>query len=125
MPVIINNGVIVGKVVEVFDYTAIVRLLNDHASQVAATVRNQDGTVGVVQGEFGLGVKMDLIPENEEVAIGDLVITSGLEEKVPRGLVIGLIENVFGSDEDIFKTATVKLPIDFTKLNMISVIIKR
>ena len=125
MPVITNDGIIVGKVTEVYDYAAIVRLLNDHNSQLAATVYNEAGTVGVAQGEFGLGVKMELIPENEGLATGVLVVTSGLEEKIPRGLVIGNVEKIFGSDEDIFKTATIKLPIDFTKLSIVSVITSR
>jgi len=37
---------------------------------------------------------MSLIPQNEEVAVGDIVITSGLEREVPYGLLIGEVSVV-------------------------------
>ena len=124
-PVTVSEGVVVGKVSRVYDYHAFVRLINDHRSQLAVSLTNSSKTLGVSEGDYGLGVKIDLIPQTEIINVGDIVITSGLETNVPRGLVIGSIAQVFGSDEEVFKSASVKLPVDFNKIFLISVIIPK
>ncbi len=122
-PVIINDGVLIGKVYKLFDYQAIVKLINDPNSQVAVSVSNTDRTMGLISGEYGLGVKMEMIPQTEKIAIGDPVITSGLEDKIQRGLVVGTVDKVFSQPEAIFQTASIKLPANFDKLFMVSVIV--
>jgi rod shape-determining protein MreC len=124
-PVTVSESVVVGKISRVYDYHAFVRLINDHRSQLAVSLTNSSKTLGVSEGDYVLGVKIDLIPQTEIINIGDLVITSGLETNVPRGLVLGSVAQVFGSDEDVFKSASVKLPVDFNKIFLISVIIPK
>ena len=118
-----DDGYIIGKVYKAYDKHSIVKLINDHSSQLAITILNTAKTIGIAQGEFGLGVKIDLIPQNEKIDLDDIVITSGLEDNIPRGLVVGTVEEIFGADEEIFKQASIKLPIDFDKIIYISVII--
>ncbi|OGF31623.1 rod shape-determining protein MreC [Candidatus Falkowbacteria bacterium RIFOXYD2_FULL_35_9] len=122
-PVVVDDGYIIGKVYKAYDKHSIVKLINDHSSQLAITILNTAKTIGIAQGEFGLGVKIDLIPQNEKIDLDDIVITSGLEDNIPRGLVVGTVEEIFGADEEIFKQASIKLPIDFDKIIYISVII--
>lgn len=123
MPVVVDEKFIIGKITTIHDYFSIVKLINDHNSELAVTIQNHDKTIGLISGEFGLGVKMELIPQTEDINPGDIIITSGLEEKIPRGLIIGTIENVVSREEDIFKEASVELPFNFDKIYQVSVII--
>lgn len=122
-PVLVDN-VIVGKIFKAEKTFAIVRLVNDQFSQLAVTVLNSEKTVGLVKGEFGLGAKMEMIPQHEKIVEGDIIITSGLESKIPYGLVLGTVETVEQSDEAIFKTATINLPVNFDKIFMVGVLVE-
>src|SRR3989338_3509333 len=62
-PVIASGGNIIGKIVRAEKNTAIVRLLNDNANKVAATVMNRDKSIGLVEGGYGLSVRMNFIPQ--------------------------------------------------------------
>jgi len=89
-----ENGVFVGKVARVEKNEAVVRLVNDNQSRVAATVNNAEKSIGIVEGGYGISIRLNFIPQNETVSVGDTVFTSGLEDSIPRGLPIGRIEVV-------------------------------
>ncbi|HUT21910.1 MAG TPA: rod shape-determining protein MreC [Candidatus Bipolaricaulota bacterium] len=117
-----NENVIVGKIYEVSKYTSKALLVNDSFSKLAVSVNNNDNSVGILSGEFGLGMKIDLIPQTEKLSEEDFVISSGLEEAVPRGLLVGQIDNVVYTEGELFQTAFVRSPIDFNKIHYVNVL---
>lgn len=123
-PVIIGDGVLVGKIISVSEEESIVRLINDNNSKIGATILNKDNSLGLVEGGYGLGVKMDYIPQNEVVNIGDVVVTSGLSEGIPQGLIIGKIEVVEKQAHQPFQQAILKTSADLSCINVVSVIIR-
>ncbi|MFH1173478.1 MAG: rod shape-determining protein MreC [bacterium] len=122
-PVIAEEGIIIGKILSADRDQSQVMLLTDSHSKTAATILNQDRTIGLVNGQYGLSLKMELIPQNEEVKINDLVITSGLEESIPKGLLIGKIDHLTTQPNDVFQSALLNLLVDYNKVNIISVIL--
>lgn len=124
-PVVVGQGVIIGKVIKISDYTSTVLLINDHSSQLAATILDDEKTVGLIKGEYGLGVKMELIPQSTPIQEKDIIITSGIEEQIPRGLVIGTIDTIISFEEEIFKEAVIKLPYNLNKIYLVNVIISK
>lgn len=120
-PAVVRD-VIVGKVHQVSKYTSEILLINDSMSKLAVTVQNKDHSIGILSGEYGLGMKIDLIPQTEEMAEGDYVITSGLEQTVRRGLLVGQIDNISYAEGELFKKAFVKSPLDFNKITMVSIV---
>lgn len=123
LAVIADNGVLVGKVSEVEDDFSKILLLSDNKSRVAATIQNLDHTVGLVEGQYGLSFSMTDIPQNQEIRDGDLVVTSGLEGKIPKNLLIAKVESVRSVESEIFKTAILKPIIPLTGLSDVAVII--
>jgi rod shape-determining protein MreC len=105
--VIVGDGILLGKVTDVGPHTARVRLLTDSRSAVAVAVQNADGTLGVLQGDRGLSLRIGLVPQSTVLTPGDVVITSGLEPGIRRGLVIGTIDTVSRETQDAFQTASV------------------
>ncbi len=122
-PVIVGNGLFIGKVARVNETTAVVRLLSDFQSSVAATVANREKSLGVVEGGFGLTVRLNLIPQNELIKPGDAVITSGLEAGIPRGLMIGTVEVVEKKPQEPFQEAILNPTADLEALSVVSVIL--
>lgn len=104
-----TQGFLLGKIIEVKENLALVLLVTHHQSLVAATILNQEElNDSLVRGVHDLSMEMELIPIDRKIAIGDLVITSGLEQYIPRGLIIGEIENIIVQPSDIFQKARLK-----------------
>ena len=122
-PVIVGDGVIVGTIAKVEKDISMVRLINDNQSKVAATLLNKDGSLGVIEGGYGLSIKMNFIPRNEVVLVGDKVITSGLEENIPRGLLIGEVSVAENEAYQPFQQAVLTPAVDLSKLFIVSVLI--
>jgi rod shape-determining protein MreC len=106
-PVQSGDGVLLGKVLERWEHTATVMLLTDSRSRLAVSLLGGSDTLGVLEGDRGLSLRVNLIPQTEALHEGDTVITSGLEPLVQRGLVVGVIESVERSTEDPFQSAIV------------------
>lgn len=121
MPVIAAGGVLIGKVFKVERASAVALLLTDTRSRVGASVQNADRTQGLVQGERGLSLEMRLIPQNEEIKVGDLIVTSGIEALTPRGLVLGRVEEVQTQEKNPFKKALITSPVAYDQVSMVAI----
>jgi rod shape-determining protein MreC len=89
MAVVTPDGV-VGKIVEIFPSTAQVLLINDRESGVGALLA-ASRTHGVVKGSGDPDPRLDYIVNDEKVAPGDVLLTSGDDRIFPKGLLIGTI----------------------------------
>ncbi|HSR88973.1 MAG TPA: rod shape-determining protein MreC [Candidatus Udaeobacter sp.] len=122
-PVIVSDGILIGTIAKVEKNISMVRLINDNQSKVGATILNKDGSLGVVEGGYGLSVRMNFIPRNETVLVGDQIITSGLEENIPRGLLIGEVAIAENEAYQPFQQAVLTTATDLSKLIIVSVLI--
>lgn len=122
-PVIVDDGILIGKIARAEEDVAIIQLLSDGQSKIAATVMNRDRSIGIVEGGYGLSVRMNLIPQHEAVAPGDVVITSGLETGMPHGLVIGTIEAVEREAYQPFQRAVLATRAKLSRVAFVSVLL--
>lgn len=121
MPVVAASGVLVGKIFKVERTSSVALLLIDTRSRVGAEVQNALRTQGLVQGERGLSLEMQLIPQNEEVKTGDLIVTSGIEPLMPKGLVIGRVNEIQTQEKSPFKTAAVTSPVAYDRISVVAI----
>lgn len=121
--VVVGNGIIVGKILRVENDISIARLINDHQSKIAATVLNHHRSIGLVEGGYGISVRMNFIPQNELIAPGDTVITSGLEKEIPRGLIIGVVQTVEKEAYEPFQEAVLTPGVELDKIFAVSILI--
>jgi len=121
-PVVVNNGILVGKIFRVESDISIARLINDHQSKIASTVLNQNKSIGLVEGGYGISVRMNFIPQNETIAPGDVVITSGLENQIPRGLIIGTVQTVEKEAYEPFQKAVLTPGVELDKIFLASIL---
>jgi rod shape-determining protein MreC len=95
------------------------------SKSIAATIRGrEDKSFGIVSSyddETGM-LHMNKIPENDEMTVGDTVITSGFGNVYPRGLTIGTVETVQVGDMGLTKVASVRPAVDFDHLSEVFVV---
>ncbi|PIE00775.1 MAG: rod shape-determining protein MreC [Acidobacteria bacterium] len=119
--VITNEGLLVGKIVELSETTAKVQLLIDRESKVNVEIV-ESGTQGVITSRFGTSAKVEMLERTETINPGDTVISSGLGETLPRGLLVGYVKEVSETADQLFQEATVIFPQNFKKLRLVLVI---
>ncbi len=122
-PVISEEGVLVGIVAEPRLGSAVVRLLNDNNSRIAATLHSQEKSIGVLEGQHGISMQMNFIPQNERVDIGDIMITSGLQEFIPYGLTIGTVSQIEREPYQPFQVAQINSLVNLEKLRLVSILV--
>lgn len=124
-PVIVSKGIVVGKIVKVEEEISFFLSLSDSESSFSAIVQNPSSSPGLVIGKHGLALEMQEIPQGEAVEKNQMVLTSGLEERIPRGLIVGKITNVQKKTEELFQSATIDPLVPLDRLSLVAVIILR
>lgn len=123
LAIISSQGIIIGKITEARDNISEICLITSSQCRLAATVLNNDKTSGIAQGDLGLTIKVDFIPQTEEINIDDTIITSGLEQDIPRGLVIGRVTEVNKESNKLWQNAIIEPLVDLDELNIVSVLL--
>lgn len=114
---------LIGKVVQVSQKSSNVQILQDPDSKVAAFSQGLEGRAkGVLVGQFGTETLLDKILHEEQIAVGDLVYTDGTEGNLPRGLVLGRVNEVLERGSEVFKQAKIKPVFDIRDVELVFVI---
>ncbi|MBP1746369.1 MAG: rod shape-determining protein MreC [Deltaproteobacteria bacterium] len=100
MPVITPSG-LVGQVVEADRWVAKVMVINDTNSSVDVYVEGRN-TRGILEGTGQTVLKLKYIRKNDEIEIGDKLITSGKDGIYPKGLAAGIVTTVNRGKPGIF-----------------------
>jgi rod shape-determining protein MreC len=121
------GGALVGRVVEVGPATAKVVLLTDSSSTVIGQLTTNAAT-GEVVGQLGGVLIMRQIDSGETVAVGDEVVTAGIElgggvrSPYPKGLLVGQVVDVKRDANDVVQTAFLQPAAGLDKLEFLLVI---
>ncbi len=122
MPVVTERG-LVGRIYKVGPVSSTVLLITDPSSGVPALIQRSSSRLsGVVSGRAGDLPVMDFIPQDEKIALGDTVITSGLGGNFPKNLTVGQIVEVRQRDYEMFQQATIRPTVNFDRLEFVLVI---
>lgn len=121
--VVVSQGLLVGRVIETTATTAKVYLITDYNSAIPV-IAQQTRATGLIRGQRGFGLMLDMVPQTDQLKEGDTLVTSGFGGDYPRGLVIGTVGEIKRRDTDVFQTATVRPAVDFRKLELVFVITK-
>lgn len=126
MPVVASGAVLVGRVAGVSPHLAYIQLINDPTSQVAALLqgsRISGMVVGREDPEQGNLLVMTEILPNETLTENEIVITSGLGGILPKGLILGQIENLSYQEAALFQEAVLRPALDYRRLEAVVVIL--
>lgn len=92
-PVVDANG-IMGQVVHVSPYSSTVILITDSTHAMPVQI-NRSGlrTVAVGTGQNGI-LLLENLSTNSDILVGDLVISSGLGDRFPKGYPVGTVSKI-------------------------------
>ncbi len=120
LPVMTPEG-IAGKTIAVFPHTAQVLLITDLSSGAGCMIEKTQAE-GVLKGDGDGLCRLAYIMNEEAVAPGDAVVTSGLDQIYPKGLLVGRVVKV--TDGNIYKNITVKPEAALDRLGNVLVVLK-
>ncbi len=108
MALVAEDGVYLGKITELQERLSRVTLISDEQSRVAVSTVDAEEPIGVVEGRGNGTAQLTLIPQQIELAPNDVIVTSGMEERIPANLPLGLVNTVEGVPTDPFKQASIE-----------------
>ncbi len=120
MPVVTDQG-LVGRISEVTDTTSKVLLITDTGSSVNAMLQSSR-LPGVLRGSPGGDLIMDFIPQGAIFSVGEVVLTSGLGGRFPKGIPVGQVIEIRQRDIEVFQQAVVRPTVDFDSLEVAMVV---
>jgi len=137
LAVVDQNGVLIGVVAKVKDSISYSQPIFDQHLFLAVDIitynpltqlplendiSNPKIASGIIQGEYGLTLKIKYIPLDKKINIGDAVITTGLEDNIRWGIVIGQVMEINKKPNDIFQEVIVK-PLLIPNPKIVSIIL--
>jgi rod shape-determining protein MreC len=125
MSVVNQQNVLFGKVFKVYKNFSQVMLISAENSIINVKIRaqGQEGEAaseiyGVLKGAGGLEAYLDLVPIDEEIKNGDVLITSALEGSFPKNLLVGTITEIIRNDQEPHQKAKVGLLLNIASSNL-------
>jgi len=99
--IISPEGVLIGRIAEVFSSYSRAQVTTDSAMEVGAKVLGKE-TMGIAQGALEQGMLLQLVVQEEDVAEGDTIVSNG-HDSFPAGLILGSIIHIESNESDVFK----------------------
>jgi rod shape-determining protein MreC len=118
---IIAPGGVVGRVAVASARAAKVQLLVDRNAAAGAIIERSRAQ-GVVVGGGDDRLRMDYVSEAADIAVGDVVMTSGIDGIYPKGFAIGRVESV-EKNGPAYSRIVVKPAVDFRALEEVLVVL--
>ncbi len=121
MAVITADGV-VGKVLHAYSSTSLVLLISDQSSGVGA-ILEKSRLQGILRGTPSGEVGLEKVMSDEQVPLGEMVLTSGGDRIFPKGLALGRVTKV-APGADLFLNIRLKPAANLSKLEEVLVVTK-
>lgn len=118
---VIFRNYLLGEVVRVDQKTSEVRLITSQESLIpVASMTNN--TQGISKGNINKGLLMQEIPQGGTLEVGEFIITSGINSKFVRGLIVGKVRSVDTTANLATKTAELDQVVDFSDLTEVFIL---
>ncbi|MFH1566163.1 MAG: rod shape-determining protein MreC [bacterium] len=118
---VIYDNFLVGLVSDVSLNSCIVKLLNSPETKISVLSQNTRAK-GILVGNYGTTAVIKNILISEVINIEDVIITSGEDSYIPKGLIVGKVVKINFKEQEILKTADIELTINPRDLEMVFVL---
>lgn len=120
--VVVNYLGMVGKVTQTQRATSRVSLLSDPSLSVSAIVQ-RSRQEGLVSGTLGSLLVMKYLPEDADINLNDTVVSSGLNDVYPKGLLIGTVVDIGKEYSGLSRYAIIKPAVNLSNIEEVLIII--
>lgn len=120
---VIADGFVLGRIINVYDTTAKIQLLIDEKSSIS--IKNERSKItGILSGKGYNQCVINYVPKEEDMQVGDIIITSNLSKSFPEGIKVGIIKEVDRKTEGLSMNIKVKPFVNIFSVDMVAVISK-
>lgn len=123
LPVLSADGV-VGTTIKSAGDTVDVRLVVDAGAAVDAVVQ-RTGARAFVRGsgdDKTYACNVEYVQRTDEVEVGDLLVTSGVGRRFPKGIPVGVVTQVVKRDFGIYQQVVAAPAVDFSRLEEVIIV---
>ena len=106
---------LVGRIIELGSSTAKVMYITDPDSRIGVFVQRTRHD-GLLCGTLSRQCQMIYLPLDADIWPGDLVVSSGLSESIPKGVLVGTVDDVFIDKSGLYQSAIVKPAVDLSRV---------
>jgi rod shape-determining protein MreC len=122
MPALTYLGLL-GRVVEVQGPSAKIMLVTDPNLSVSAVVQ-RSRQEGLVSGTLGANLIMRYLPEEADIKVNDLIVSSGLNETYPKGLLIGTVIDIGKEFSGMSRFAIIRPAVNLSSIEEALIIVQ-
>lgn len=124
---VINSEGLIGTIVKVSRHNSVVKLISSNSSldKISVKIKTKEKFVyGLISGyeEKTNSFTLEGISENTEIEPGSNVVTTGMGDIFPSGILVGKVSGFTKDNFDLTKMVTVKSAVDFGKINYVTVL---
>ncbi|MDP4093342.1 MAG: rod shape-determining protein MreC [Bacillota bacterium] len=123
-PVIAGSG-LVGRVLNAGFISSKIMTIIDVDSTVSGML-TKTGDQVIIKGDLSLKeqglCRMDYIPTDEDISVGDSVVTSGIGGYYPKGIFIGKIKEIRQTNNEFTRYAIIEPVVDFKRLEEVFIL---
>ncbi len=123
MPVLTADG-LVGQVRRTWGRNSDVLLVADKTSAIDVVIQ-RSGARGMLKGTGSADsyvCRLEHLNREDDVQVGDLVVTSGLGQRFPASILVGRIKKVQKKDYGLYQDATVTPAVSFSRLDEVLIL---
>lgn len=127
MAVVIKEGII-GKIENVSYFTSTIKLItsNDKNNKISIRINSKDKTYNnILTTDIDGQMVITGIDKDSTIEVGNTIVTSGLSEVFPSGIIIGKISKIENDEYGISKKAFVESQADINNIRFVSVLSRK
>ncbi len=122
LSIIDEQKVLFGRVFEVFRNFSKVSLITEKDFAIDIRVQGKK-IIGLVKGKGNISAYLDLIPKDSNLQRGDILVSSDMEGKFPKNLLVGIVKNVIKEDTKPFLSADIKPFFELNRSDILFVVL--
>ncbi|MBF0447388.1 MAG: rod shape-determining protein MreC [Magnetococcales bacterium] len=119
--VVVPEGLL-GRVVRVGNHSSLVLTLLDLNSRVPVLVQ-RTRTRGIAAGFNSRKLQLEFVSKVDDIQVNDLIVTSGTGGGLPKGLVVGRVQQLVSGGSGLFRRVMVMPVVDFDRTEEVTLLI--
>lgn len=123
MAVVVSEG-LVGKVVNITNNTSLVKLITseDNTNKISVKIKVGETYTYKVLEQENNNLVINGVEKDLDIKQGDSVLTSGLSDIYPSGIIVGKVERIENDNYGMSKRLYIKSEVNFDNLRFVSVL---
>jgi len=118
---VIADGYVLGRIINTYDAVSKIQLLTDEKSSIS--IKNErTNVVGILSGKGYNQCLINYVPKEEDMAVGDIILTSSLGKSFPEGIKVGVITEVNKKVDALSMFIKIKPFVDIFTISEVAII---